>query len=105
MKFSLKPCLKSLLYLSNQCCEIHQKYITPKTKQGNKVVKNDFSKVVSQDFSKTKRKNSFLKMGEKNENGLKLKSIVKSNKYYNSQRGKKDKCLDETVLIAMSKRQ
>lgn len=55
MKFSLKPCLKSLLYLSNQCCEILQKYIKPKT-GGNKVVKNDFTKAVSQDFSKTKKK-------------------------------------------------
>lgn len=67
MKFSLKPCLKSLLYLSNQCCEILQKYIKPKTKKGNKVVKNDFTKAVSQDFSKTKKKkkNIFLKIGKK----------------------------------------
>lgn len=65
MKFSLKPCLKSLLYLSNQCCEILQKYIKPKTKKGNKVVKNDFTKAVSQDFSKTKKKTIFLKIGKK----------------------------------------
>lgn len=64
MKFSLKPCLKSLLYLSNQCCEILQKYIKPKTKKGNKVVKNDFTKAVSQDFFKTK-KNIFFKIGKK----------------------------------------
>lgn len=63
MKFSLKPCLKSSLYSSNQCCEIW-KHVKLKTEQNYKVVKYDFL-AAGQDFSKPKRKKLFFKNRKK----------------------------------------